>query len=216
VITHSVGNELTFRPDARVNTKRYLTAAVHFARDIDPTVPIGLDINGRAGLPKQFTYQLFDVIGINQYYGWYPWVPFFDELEPYLREMHDLYPRHALVMTEFGAEGLPEFAGLPPDEKGGYAFQSTFAGNTIDVVDRLPFMSGAIYWTMREFEVYPGWGGGAPRRPGPAQNTRHHKGLLTYDGRPKPAWFVVRDHYGRTHLYAPPPAPPPAPPARRR
>ncbi len=70
---------------------------------------------------------------------------------------------------------------------------------TLDVVDRLPFMSGAIHWTLREFEIFPGWRGGAG--PGPGRNTRHHKGLLTYNGERKPAWSVVREHFARTPLY---------------
>jgi hypothetical protein len=85
---------------------------------------------------------------------------------------------------------------------------------TLDVVDRLPFLSGAIYWTMREFEIYPGWTGGAPTPQSARLNTRHHKGLLTYNGDPKPAWNVARDHYARTPLYVP--APSPAPSRRRR
>jgi len=204
VITHSVANELSFTPDYKTATKRFLTEAAKWARQIDPTLPIAVDIKSRLGIPEQFTYQDFDIIGINQYFGWYRWVPNFDDLEPYLREMRDLYPSKALVMTEFGAEALPELAGAPPDKMGGYAFQAFHAGRTIDVVDRLPFMSGAIYWTLREFEIFPGWTGGAPRRSGQyGANTRHHKGLLTYDGTPKPSWYVVHDHYAHTPLYAP-------------
>jgi beta-glucuronidase len=205
VITHSVANELSFTPDAKPPTKAYLTAAASWARRIDPTLPIAVDIKTRLGIPEQFTYQNFDILGINQYFGWYSWTENFDDLEPYLREMRDLYPSKALVMTEFGAEALPEMADSPPDEKGSYAFQAFHAGRTLDVVNRLPFVSGAIYWTLREFEIYPGWSGGAPRNTNPdgTRNTRHHKGLLTYGGDPKPAWYVVRDHYAATPLYAP-------------
>ena len=109
----------------------------------------------------------------------------------------------ALVMTEFGAEGDPVWADREPEFKGGYAFQAAHAERTLALVDRLPFMSGAIYWTMREFEIFPGWTGGAPKRPGPTRNTRHHKGLLTYDGTPKPAWDVARRHFQATPLYTP-------------
>src|SRR3989442_10365567 len=136
------------------------------------------------------------MIGIKEYLGWYPWVANFDDLEPYLREMRDLYPEKALVITEFGAEALPELAMAPPDKKGSYAFQANHAARTLDLVDRLPFLSGAIYWTLREFEIYPGWTGGAGLRPAQYEpNTRHHKGLITYDGERKPAWYVVHDHY---------------------
>jgi beta-glucuronidase len=204
VITHSVANELSFTPDSKPGTKLYLTEAAQWARRIDPTLPIAVDIKSRLGIPEQFTYENFDILGVNQYFGWYSWTENFDDLEPYLREMHDLYPDHALVMTEFGAEALPAMADAPPDKKGSYAFQAFHAGRTIDVLDRLPFMSGGIYWTLREFEIYPGWTGGAPQRAGLyGANTRHNKGLLTYGGDPKPAWYVVRDHYAATPLYAP-------------
>ena len=70
------------------------------------------------------------------------------------------------------------------------------------MIDRSPMLSGAIYWTLREFEIYPGWSGGAGRRPAPyAPNTRHQKGLLDYYGVTKPAYFVVRDRFRATPLY---------------
>lgn len=199
VITHSVANELTFTPDRKPWTRRFLIDAAEATRDLDPTLPVSLDIKGRPGFEEQFTYQRFDMLGINQYFGWYPWVEDFNTLEPYLREMNDLYPGTALVMTEFGAEGRPDMAFDPPDVKGSYGFQQMHVARTLDLVDRLPFMNGAIHWTLREFEIYPGWRGGAVNGPGP--NTRHHKGLLTYDGGKKPAWGVVREHFLRTPLY---------------
>ncbi len=199
VLTHSVANELTFTPDRKPWTRRFLIDAAEAARDLDPTIPISLDIKGRPGFGEQFVYQRFDMLGINQYFGWYPWVEDFNTLEPYLREMHDLYPGTALVMTEFGAEGRPDMAGEDPAVKGSYGFQTMHVARTLDLVDRLPFMNGAIHWTLREFEIYPGWRGGAVN--GPGANTRHHKGLLTYDGGKKPAWNAVRERFLRKPFY---------------
>ena len=201
VITHSVANELSFTPDEHPGTTRFLTQAAAYTRALDPTLPVSVDIKSRPGFPEQFTYDHFDILGLNQYFGWYPWVADFDLLEPFIQEMRDLYPRHAFVMTEFGAEGLQSMAGAPAEQKGGYLFQANHAGRTLDVVDRSPHLSGAIYWTLREFEIYPGWTGGAPRVGNFRQNTRHHKGLLTYFGERKPVWHVVRDHFVRTPLY---------------
>jgi Glycosyl hydrolases family 2, TIM barrel domain/Glycosyl hydrolases family 2 len=202
VITHSVANELWSRPDERPNvTRRYLETAQEIARDLDPTLPISVDINGRPHHPEQFTYHKFDMLGINQYFGWYRWVENFDDLPLYLQEMRDLYPRHALVMTEFGAEARPELANAPADLKGSYAFQTFHIRRTLDVADAAP-LSGAIYWTLREFEIYPGWAGGAGQRPPQFRpNTRHQKGLLTYEGEKKPAWFLVRDRFAASPLY---------------
>jgi Glycosyl hydrolases family 2, TIM barrel domain/Glycosyl hydrolases family 2 len=202
VITHSVANELWSRPDQRPGvTRLYLETAQGIARDLDPTLPISVDINGRPGHPEQFTYHAFDMLGINQYFGWYRWVENFADLPLYLQEMRDLYPQLALVMTEFGAEARPELADAPADLKGSYAFQSFHLTRTLDVADAAP-ISGAIYWTIREFEIFPGWTGGAGRRPPPYHpNTRHQKGLLTYEGEKKPAWFLARDRFLATPLY---------------
>ena len=53
------------------------------------------------------------MIGINQYFGWYPWVADFNLLHPFLLQMRDNYPDKALVMTEFGAEARPELTDSP-------------------------------------------------------------------------------------------------------
>jgi beta-galactosidase/beta-glucuronidase len=202
VITHSVANELWSRPDDRPGvTRLFLETAQREARELDPTLPISVDVNGLPHHPEQFTYHDFDMLGINQYFGWYRWVSNFDDLPLYLQEMRDLYPQLALVMTEFGAEALPELADAPEDMKGSYSFQRFHVQRTLDVADAAA-LSGAIYWTLREFEIFPGWRGGAGRRPPQYEpNTRHHKGLLTYDGEKKPAWFLARDRFAATPLY---------------
>ena len=202
VLTHSVANELSFTPDLKRATRKFLLAARAEAHDVDPTLPISLDIKGRPGYAEQFTYHPFDMIGLNQYFGWYRWVEDFSLLEPYLYELRDLYPAKAIVMTEWGAEGRPELADAAPDVKGGYPFQTFHAQRTIDVIDRSPVLSGAIYWTLREFEIYPGWQGGAGRRePQYEPNTRHQKGLLTYEGEKKPAWYLAHDRFTASPLY---------------
>jgi beta-galactosidase len=202
VLTHSVANELSFTPDKKPATRKFLVAAQAEAHAADPTLPISLDIKGRPGYAEQFTYHPFDMIGLNQYFGWYRWVDDFSLLEPYLYELRDLYPAKAIVMTEWGAEGRPELADAPPDLKGGYPFQTFHAQRTIDVIDRSPVLSGAIYWTLREFEINPGWQGGAGRRaPQYEPNTRHQKGLISYEGEKKPVYYLLRDRFRATPLY---------------
>jgi hypothetical protein len=202
VLTHSVANELTFTPDQHPATQRFELAAQAQAREIDPTLPISIDIKGRPGFAEQFTYHSFDMIGLNQYFGWYRWVDDFSLLEPYIYELRDLYPGKAIVMTEWGSEGRPELADAPPDLKGGYPFQTMHAQRTIDVIDRSPVLSGAIYWTLREFEIYPGWQGGAGRRAAQFEpNTRHQKGLITYEGERKPVYYLLRGRFRATPLY---------------
>ena len=202
ILTHSVANELTFTPDDKPGTRRFLHEAQEHARELDPTVPISVDIKGRPGFAEQFTYHEFDLIGLNQYFGWYRWVEDFNLLEPYIYELRDHYPAQAIVMTEWGAEARPELAAASPLLKGSYGFQTDHVARTIDVIDRSPVLDGAIYWTLREFEIYPGWMGGAGRRPAPFEpNTRHHKGLIGYDGERKPAFGFLAARYRATPLY---------------
>ena len=202
VLTHSVANELTFTPDEKRGTRRFLLAAQEQARALDPTLPISVDIKGRPGFAEQFTYHEFDLIGLNQYFGWYRWVEDFSLLEPYIYELRDHYPGQAIVMTEWGAEARPELAGEAPELKGSYAFQVFHAARTLDVIERSPVLDGAIYWTLREFEIYPGWTGGAgPRPPQFRPNTRHHKGLIGYDGERKPAFGLLAERFRATPLY---------------
>jgi beta-glucuronidase len=201
VIVHSVANELTFTPDLRPASRRFILDAIATARDLDPLAAIALDVKTRPWLPRQRTYDALDLIGINQYFGWYPWVEDFAALEPFLNQMRAYYPNKALVMTEFGAEGRPDMATEPIDVKGSYEFQANHVARTIDLIDRLPYMSGAIHWTLREFEIFPGWRGGASGHEGPNDNIRHHKGVLTYGGARKPAWQALHDRFVRMPLY---------------
>jgi len=199
VITHSIANELTYRPNLKGASRGFIAQAAKRAREVDPTLPISLDLKARAGLGRQHVYRYVDMLGLNVYYGWYTHIEDFADLEPYLAEMRQLYPKQALVMTEFGAEGRPDSAGAPPDQKGGYAFQTDFVARNLDVANRAQFLSGVLHWTLREFEIFPGWLGGAQYVPG--DNTRHHKGVLTYDGQRKPAWDVLAQSFAGTPLY---------------
>jgi hypothetical protein len=110
--------------------------------------------------------------------------------------MRAMYPGSGLVLTEFGAEAT--MTG-PATEKETYAFQSLYTRDTLGIVARQPALSGAIYWTLREFAVKPAWDGGA-KRVGVPRDAIHNKGLITYDGRPKPAWSVLRDAIRDTPL----------------
>jgi beta-galactosidase len=162
-------------------------------------------VKGRQGFPEQFIYLKFDMLGINQYFGWYSWVADFSTLEPYLVEMRDIYPDLALVMTEFGAEARPAQRDAPVEEMGSWAFQDYHLSRTLDVVDRQPWLGGAIYWTLREFEITPGWTGGpgyVAARDG-QRSTRHHKGLITYAGERKPAFYTARNRFLAIPLYPP-------------
>jgi hypothetical protein len=205
VITHSVANELTPEPSDVKTTRLWMLNAAKLARDLDPTLPISIDVLSYPGISRQQIYDAFDMLGINSYYGWYAGKPgrstaHLSDLEPYLRAMHAKYPRQALVMTEFGAEGTEPG---PADVKQTYAFQSDYLSRNLDIIDRLGFMGGAIYWTAREFAVKPHWDGGAQPL---VRDSIHNKALIAYDGAPKPSFQVARAAFRATPLYRDDPA----------
>lgn len=202
VIINSVGNELSPTPNAAPGTLAYLRQAIPLARRLDPTAPVGLDIYCYPGYPPQPIYSKLDVLGINDYFGWYPGQPghstaSFAELTPFLDLQHARYPNQALAVSEFGAEA--RYTG-PATVKGTYQFQADYVRSTIDDLDTLPFMNGSIYWTLREFAVRPGWRGGlAPSSLNPPTGLTY-KALISYGGAAKPAFSVARQ------LFADPPA----------
>jgi hypothetical protein len=205
VITHSVANELTALPDEHRTSEVWMRSAAALARDLDPTLPISIDILSYPGIGRQTTYDAFDMLGINSYYGWYEGradrsTADIDDLAPYLRAMREKYPGKALVITEFGAEATEPG---PADVKQTYAFQTRYLKRNLDIIDRLGFMGGAIYWTAREFAVKPRWDGGAHP---PVRDAIHNKALITYDGKIKPAFMVAQEAFKATPLYRDDPA----------
>jgi beta-glucuronidase len=198
VIVDSVANELSPTVDTTTGTLAYLNAAIPLARQLDPVAPIALDVFGYPDVPPQNIYKRFDVLGITDYFGWYTDhdLTDFNGLEPFLQSLNQAYPNQAIVLSEFGAEAL--FDG-PVDVKGTYEFQNNYIQQTFGVLDQLPFMNGAIYWTLREFAVNPGWVGGAQLPPDDPPDGIHHKGLIAYDGTEKPAFSVAQQ------LFADPP-----------
>ncbi len=210
VITHSVANELSPTPDTMPGTRAYLDDAVRDSERLDPTLPVSVDLLSYPNYPQQRTYDRFQMLGINNYFGWYAGraphsTANLADLEPYLQTMHRYYPEQALVMTEFGAEAT--FDG-PATVKGSYAYQTQYIEQTLHIVRGLPFMNGAIYWTLREFAVKPYWyGGGGPTVDLP-RDSFHHKGLIRYDGAAKPAFAVTSAEFAGTPLFISPPAAP--------
>src|SRR5439155_21075364 len=149
VIVNSVANEPVSNPDSYPGSSLWLRQAAKLARRLDPSRPVAVDILSYPNVPFQKTYTVFDLLGINNYFGWYVGKPShptgnFLDLEPYLQKMHRRYPKTAMVMTEYGAEAS---ADGPVTEKGTYEFQTDYINRVLDVVQRHDFMDGALYWT---------------------------------------------------------------------
>jgi beta-glucuronidase len=182
----SIGNELSSKPGPVQGY--YIQRAVRDAKRLDPTRPVGIAVAGYPSAGCQTEYAPLDVVGVNEYFGWYPGPngQIFDRtrLSGYLDGVRACYPDKAIFVTEFGAEANREG---PVEEKGTWEHQRDFVNFHLDVHASKPWLSGALYWALNEFRVRPGWDGGNPRPMPPI----HQKGLITYDRSRKPAFFDV-------------------------
>lgn len=197
VMLWSIANELSPKPG--FTQRAYITRAVRLAKSLDPTRPVAIAVAGypSAGCQRA-AYSPLDVIGVNEYFGWYPGpsgqLADRDGLSPYLDSVRACYRRQALVVTEFGAEANRDG---PLEEKGTYAFQSDWVRFQLGVLATKSWLSGALYWTLQEFRIRPDWAGGNPRPTPPL----HQKGLIAFDGRLKPAFADVQRSYAATRQY---------------
>lgn len=211
VFTWSVGNELTTNPGPSI--VRYIKTARDVRDELDPTRP--LSYARQAGVQRGCVgaYGRLDLIGLNDYFGWYggPTDALADpvNLGPFLDKLRACNPNEAWMITETGAEANRDG---PLEEHGTFAFQSAYAAYHFAVYRSRPWLSGAIWWGLREFRVRPNWAGGNPRPTPPW----HGKGLLGRFGTRKPAWDVLHQEFGAVDQLAPAPTGPvtipPSPP----
>lgn len=196
IIVWSAGNELSSKPGPVQGL--YIKHAVQEAKALDPTRPVGLAVAGYPDAGCQSEYGPLDVLGINDYFGWYagPGGQIADRslLPGYLDAVRACYPHKAIVVTETGAEANRHG---PVEERGTYEFQQDYANYHFGVYATKPWLSGAIWWGLQEFAVRPGWDGGNPWPDPPI----HEKGLITMSGEKKPAFYDIQRIYQATVQY---------------
>jgi beta-glucuronidase len=193
ILLWSIGNELQTPADPSETS--YIAGAAKLAHQLDPTRPVGMAVEGWPGVPCQAAYGPLDVIGLNEYFGWY------DEndgstidragLSPYLDFFRSCYPHQAVFVSEFGFEA--DRPG-PVEEQGTYAFQADAIAYHLDVFAQKPWLAGAIYWALQDFVCRPLWAGGNPLPVPPL----FQKGLVDLNGNLKPTFAAVEQAFRAT------------------
>jgi beta-glucuronidase len=193
ILLWSVGNELTTPADP--SETAYIAGAAKLAHKLDPTRPVGLAVEGWPGVACQPAYAPLDVIGLNEYFGWY------DENEgstsdraglgAYLDFFRSCYPHQAMFVSEFGFEA--DRTG-PVEEQGTYAFQGNSIAYHLGVFAQRPWLAGAVYWALQDFACRPLWAGGNPEPDPPV----FQKGLVDMSGHLKPTFAGVQQAFRAT------------------
>ena len=181
VVLWSVANEPESVTDA---SRTYFEPLAAEARRMDPTRPVGF-VNVMMATPDvDVITDLFDVVMLNRYYGWYADAGDLAAAERKLEaELVAWAEREGkpIIMTEYGGDtlaGLHSVTPMPWDEE----YQVELLDMYHRVFDRIDAVVGEQVWNFADFATGPG----VMRVGG------NKKGVFTRDRRPKAAAHALR------------------------
>jgi beta-glucuronidase len=204
IFVWSVGNELGGNKGEKgvigPGLQRFIGEAAKAIRNIDDTRMVGIDRQSRIGEPiYNRALAGLDVLGINEYFGWYDSVSIprgpttTEELPAYLDSVHKAYPKTPLVITEYGAEASRHG---PVTQRGSYEFQTDYMKKHLAIHASKKYVNGSIAWALKDFRVTPEWLGGAPAAWGTPP--WHNKSLIEETGKPKPVFSAMKKAWRKT------------------
>jgi beta-galactosidase len=128
--------------------------------------------------------QITDVLGYNQYLGWYSGK--INDWGPWLDQIHAELPGRALSLSEYGAESV---LGWHSDTPRVYdyteEYQALVHEGALKAISQRPYLWGTFVWNMFDFAS-------AQRDEGGSKG-RNNKGLVTFDRKiKKDAFFLYK------------------------
>ena len=192
IILWSVANET---PNTEARTK-YLTTMADLARQLDPTrlVTAALlvrteknpDGHGTTKIVDDPLGQALDVIGTNEYIGWYE-----QGLTGPDTTTWDIRYQKPLIMSEWGAgakAGLHASAGSATPDLWTEEYQAELYRHQITMLNKIPQLRGTSPWLLMDFR--------SARRVNPGlQDNFNRKGLISDQGVKKQAFFILQKAY---------------------
>lgn len=183
ILLWSVANE-TPEGEARLN---FLTNLASDARKLDNTrlITAALDTQGTDGNGKLIEDPLgkvVDVIGINNYCGWYA-----GAVETCAGLKWASAYNKPMIMSEVGGGALFGFHG-DKNQRWTEEYQAELYRTNIEMMRNIGFMSGLSPWILMDFR--------SARRPlKRIQDDFNRKGLISEQGMKKQAFYILRDYY---------------------
>jgi beta-glucuronidase len=192
VVIWSIANE----PETtEVGARHYFEPLVALTRKLDPSRPVAFANEGRGTPTKDLIADLFDVIMLNRYYGWYVHTGDLASAELALeKELRHWEKEHGkpIIITEYGADtmsGLHSIYEQPWSEE----FQSALLDKYHRVFDSIEAVVGEHVWNFADFQT----SSGIVRVDG------NKKGVFTRDRRPKTAAYTLRRRWNPLHHETP-------------
>jgi beta-glucuronidase len=182
VILWSVSNETSNNP----TRTRFLTDLANEARRLDSTRLITSALNSEhiqgstATLNDPLTDAL-DVIGVNEYIGWYTGVP--EDADT----MQWMLPQKPVIMSEFGAEAKYGNHGAI-NQRWTEEQQANVYNHQLVMLSKIPQLRGIAPWVLADFRSNT-------RNIPKLQDGYNRKGLVSEDGKKKQAFFILQRVY---------------------
>lgn len=184
VVAWSLANEPdTTDPGAR----EYFAPVVAQTRSLDPTRPVCF-ANVAGATPELDTVtDLFDLVCLNRYYGWYVDTGDMVAARANLtEELQAWCDKHAkpIIMSEFGVDAMPGLHSLPA-QMWTEEFQRDYLAMSMDVFAEFESVIGELVWNFADFAT--------PQMVHRVGGNR--KGVFTRDRQPKSAAHWLRERW---------------------
>lgn len=184
VVMWSITNE----PESQAKGARaYFEPLVKLTRELDPYRPITFANMGFAPADKDTIADMFDVICLNRYHGWYSDTGDLESAERHLEDDLNAFAekfKRPLIVTEYGTDtvaGLHDVQEKPWSEE----YQTAFLEMYHRVFDRVDAVIGEQVWNFADFSTSDG----VMRVDG------NKKGVFTRDRRPKQGAHTLRKRW---------------------
>ncbi|MEV7692207.1 beta-glucuronidase [Microbacterium sp. NPDC089189] len=185
VVMWCIANEPASNEDG---AREYFEPLVNLARELDPTRPLTYALVMFATFKNDQIIDLFDVVSLNRYYGWYIAGGELDVAEAYLQgDIQGWIDRveKPILMTEYGADTEPGIHSVWEDKVWTEEYQIAYLDANHRVFDRFPQFVGEQVWNFADFAT----DNGLHRVDG------NKKGVFTRDRKPKAAAWALRNRW---------------------
>ncbi len=182
IMLWSVANETPNTPERTL----FLSTLADKARQYDPTrlVTAALLVRGEGNtkIVDDPLGKALDVIGANEYIGWYEKTP-----EDATKTTWKIAYDKPLIMSEFGGDAKAGLHGGDHD-RWTEEYQANIFRNQITMLNTIPQLRGMSPWLLMDFR--------SPVRVRPGiQDDFNRKGLIAPDGTKKKAFFILQKAY---------------------
>jgi beta-glucuronidase len=182
IILWSMANE-TPSNEARTH---FIEALAAHARELDPsrliTAALLVRGEGHTKIIDDPLGKALDVIGFNEYIGWYEQHPETADVTNWRVDYEK-----PLIVSEFGGGAKAGLHG-GNDERWTEEYQANIYRHQLGMLNRIPQLRGMSPWLLMDFR--------SPNRPLTGiQDEFNRKGLISDQGKKKKAFFVLKDAY---------------------